>query len=68
MTTLTAQTRSTRPSTAPNAQLGAWRLECLRLIRTPRLLALMAVYAFFGLLGPVLARYSGSCWSTPSRT
>ena len=34
-----------------------WRLEWLRLVRTRRLLALLAVYAFFGLTGPLTARY-----------
>jgi ABC-2 type transport system permease protein len=34
-----------------------WRLEWLRLIRTPRGISLAAVYLLFGLLGPVTARY-----------
>lgn len=34
-----------------------WRLEFARLIRTSRGLALLAVYAFFGLLGPISAAY-----------
>ncbi|BCJ55940.1 hypothetical protein Asp14428_74150 [Actinoplanes sp. NBRC 14428] len=36
-----------------------WRLELLRLVRTRRLVALLAVYAFFGLTGPLTARYLG---------
>ncbi|MEU4215744.1 hypothetical protein [Actinoplanes sp. NPDC026623] len=36
-----------------------WRLEWLRLVRTRRLPALIAVYAFFGLTGPLTARYLG---------
>ncbi len=36
-----------------------WRLEWLRLIRSRRWLALVAVYLFFGLLGPFTARYMG---------
>lgn len=36
-----------------------WRLEWLRLARTRRLVALVGVYVFFGLLGPVTARYLG---------
>jgi ABC-2 type transport system permease protein len=36
-----------------------WRLEWMRLVRTRRLAALSAVYAFFGLLGPITARYMG---------
>jgi ABC-2 type transport system permease protein len=43
------------PSPAP---LGAWRLEVLRLTRSPRGLALFGVYLAFGLLGPVAARYA----------
>lgn len=35
-----------------------WRLEWLRLVRTRRLLALVAVYLFFGATGPFLARYT----------
>jgi ABC-2 type transport system permease protein len=36
-----------------------WRLEILRLIRTRRVIALFGVYVFFGLLGPLTARYLG---------
>ena len=36
-----------------------WRLEWLRLIRTRRWIALVAVYLFFGLLGPIGAKYIG---------
>ncbi len=35
-----------------------WRLEWLRLLRTRRWIALAAVYLFFGLTGPPLARYA----------
>jgi ABC-2 type transport system permease protein len=35
-----------------------WRLEWLRLFRTRRWIALAAVYLFFGLTGPPLARYA----------
>lgn len=34
-----------------------WRLEWLRLARTRRGIALLGVYLFFGLLGPLTARY-----------
>lgn len=37
--------------------MSLWRLELVRLIRTKRWIALVAVYLFFGLLGPVTARY-----------
>lgn len=38
--------------------MNVWRLEWLRLVRTRRLVALVAVYAFFGAVGPFIARYS----------
>lgn len=34
-----------------------WKLELLRLVRTRRIVALLGVYVFFGLLGPLTARY-----------
>jgi ABC-2 type transport system permease protein len=37
--------------------MNLWRLEWLRLTRTHRLLALIGVYVFFGLTGPLTARY-----------
>ena len=37
--------------------MNLWRLEWLRLTRTRRLVALLGVYAFFGLTGPLTARY-----------
>ena len=49
MTTVTAR--------LPRPRMNLWRLEWLRLIRTPRALALGAVFVFFGLLEPVLTRY-----------
>lgn len=36
-----------------------WKLELLRLVRTRRIVALLGVYVFFGLLGPLTARYLG---------
>lgn len=36
-----------------------WRLEWLRLWRTRRLVAILAIYVFFGLTGPITARYLG---------
>lgn len=43
-------------SSAPR-RLGLWRVEWLRLVRSPRGISLLAVYLFFGALGPVMARY-----------
>lgn len=37
--------------------MDLWRLERLRLVRTNRLGILLGVYAFFGVLGPLTARY-----------
>ena len=42
---------------ARSGRMSLWRLEWLRLTRTPRALALAAVFVFFGLLEPALARY-----------
>jgi ABC-2 type transport system permease protein len=39
--------------------MSLWRLEWLRLIRTKRWIALVGIYVFFGLLGPLSARYLG---------
>ncbi len=39
--------------------MNLWRLEWLRLVRTRRWVALVAVYVFFGFLGPFTARYLG---------
>jgi ABC-2 type transport system permease protein len=38
-------------------RMSLWRLEWLRLTRTPRALTLAAVFVFFGLLEPALTRY-----------
>lgn len=37
--------------------MSLWRLEWIRLVRTRRLLAILGVYVFFGLTGPLTARY-----------
>jgi len=39
------------------ANMSPWRLVWLRMIRSPRALALGGVYVVFGLLGPVVAKY-----------
>ncbi len=38
-------------------RMSTWRLEWLRLVRTPRALAISAVYIVFGLVEPVAAKY-----------
>lgn len=40
--------------------MSLWRLEWLRLVRTKRLVAVVAVYGFFGLTSPPLVRYMDS--------
>ncbi len=47
----------TRQAAAPRP-MTLWRLEWLRLLRTRRWIALLAVYLFFGLAGPPVARYA----------
>lgn len=37
--------------------MSIWRLEWLRLVRTPRWMVLFGVYLVFGLLAPVMAKY-----------
>lgn len=39
--------------------MSLWRLEWLRLVRTRRLVLVVGVYVFFGIFGPVSARYLG---------
>ena len=43
--------------TARGGRMSLWRLEWLRLVRTPRALALGAVFIVLGLLEPVATRY-----------
>jgi len=38
-------------------RMNPWRLEWLRMTRSPRGLALTLVYLFFGFTGPLLAKY-----------
>jgi ABC-2 type transport system permease protein len=43
--------------------MGLWRLEWLRLARTPRALSLGAVYVAFGLIEPVITKYQSTIFS-----
>jgi ABC-2 type transport system permease protein len=54
MTAATAHVPTRRPV---RRRMGPWRLEWLRMSRSPRGLALIGVYVFFGLVGPLVARY-----------
>jgi ABC-2 type transport system permease protein len=46
-----------RRTTAGRHVMSPWRLEWLRLTRSRRGAVLIAVYVFFGLVGPLLAKY-----------
>jgi ABC-2 type transport system permease protein len=52
-----SEVTSTVQPTGRGGPMNLWRLEWLRLTRTPRALALGAVFTFFGLLEPVVTRY-----------
>ena len=47
--------------------MSLWRLEWLRLVRTPRALALGAVFIVLGLLEPVATRYQSQIFASASR-
>ena len=53
---MTTQAAMAHPGRA-RKPMSTWRLEWLRMIRTPRAIALGGVYLFFGFLGPVTAKY-----------
>ncbi len=44
-------------TTRRRTPMGSWRLEWLRMTRSPRGIALTLVYIFFGLTGPLMAKY-----------
>ena len=48
--------------------MNLWRLEWLRLRRSPRLVSLIAVYLFFGFTGPLLAKYASTIFAHASGT
>ena len=48
---------------ARGGRMSLWRLEWLRLVRTPRALALGAVFVVLGLLEPVATRYQSQIFS-----
>ena len=52
--TVTTAARRTAPRRRP---MNPWRLEWLRLTRSARGISLILVYVFFGLAGPLLAKY-----------
>ncbi|HEX9030780.1 MAG TPA: hypothetical protein VF834_02965 [Streptosporangiaceae bacterium] len=43
--------------------MSTWRLEWLRLVRTPRAISLGAVFVFFGLTEPALTKYASQIFS-----
>jgi ABC-2 type transport system permease protein len=54
-TAIPAESSRTESGRAPSMTL--WRLELLRTVRTHRWMLVFGVYAFFGVTGPLLARY-----------
>jgi ABC-2 type transport system permease protein len=61
---VTAAATGARPAGDSAARpMGLWRLEWLRLARTPRALALGAVYVAFGLIEPVITKYQRTIFS-----
>jgi ABC-2 type transport system permease protein len=46
-----------RPASRRRPPMNPWRLEWLRLTRSARGISLILVYVFFGLAGPLLAKY-----------
>lgn len=55
--TMTPAATGDRVAGTGRKPMSVWRLEWLRLVRTRRLVGLAAVYLFFGLTSPPLARY-----------
>jgi ABC-2 type transport system permease protein len=59
--TATAPRRPARAgSSGPSARMSLWRLEWLRLTRTPRAVALAAIFLFVGFIEPVAAKYENN--------
>jgi ABC-2 type transport system permease protein len=54
---------SAAQQTAGAGRMNLWRLEWLRLTRTPRALALSALFLFFGLVEPVVTKYQSQIFS-----
>ena len=62
--TLTGAPRALTPRRS--RPMTTWQLEWLRLTRSRRWIALVAVYLVFGLIGPVMAKYMASIAPTGS--
>jgi ABC-2 type transport system permease protein len=54
---MTATTAARNHSVRRSPAMNPWRLEWLRITRSPRGIALIAVYVFFGFVGPLMAKY-----------
>ena len=50
-------------ATVPGRRMSLWRLEWLRLVRTPRAVSLGAVFLATGLIEPVATRYASALLS-----
>jgi ABC-2 type transport system permease protein len=59
--TATAPRRLARAGgSVPSARMSLWRLEWLRLTRTPRAIALAAIFLFIGFIEPVATKYENN--------
>jgi ABC-2 type transport system permease protein len=57
MTVTVLRQRARTDQSAPTARMSLWRLEWLRLTRTPRAIALAAIFLFIGFIEPVATKY-----------
>jgi ABC-2 type transport system permease protein len=57
MTATALRQRARTERSAPTARMSLWRLEWLRLTRTPRAIALAAIFLFIGFVEPVGAKF-----------
>ena len=57
MTAAALRQRARADRSAPTPRMSLWRLEWLRLTRTPRAIALGAIFLFIGFIEPVATKY-----------
>jgi ABC-2 type transport system permease protein len=63
MTATALRQRARADRSAPPARMSLWRLEWLRLTRTPRAIALAAIFLFIGFIEPVATKYENDLLS-----
>jgi ABC-2 type transport system permease protein len=61
---MTTTAAATADRVGHRAQMNLWRLEWLRLTRTPRAIALAVVYVLIGLVEPVVTKYENQLIGT----